>query len=88
VGVKIDQGVKGAQDALDFLIARRDLLLSKIREREGLGEREDMFRPVIPLQRFGSRRLTASACAVTTNFISPHKWSGNRGNVPEVSRLT
>jgi hypothetical protein len=53
VGVKIDQGIKGAEDALKFLIAGRDLLLGKIIEREGLGEREDMFRPVIPLQRFG-----------------------------------
>jgi hypothetical protein len=38
---------------------------------------------------FDYPRLDAgSACAVTTHFISPHKWSGNRGNVPEVSRLT
>ncbi len=35
-----------------------------------------------------SRRPIASACAVTTHFISSHTWSGNRGNVPEVSRLT
>ena len=52
MGVTSDQGSKGAKDALHFLIAGRDLLLGTIRERAGLGEREDMCRPLIPLQRF------------------------------------
>jgi hypothetical protein len=55
---RIDQGVKGAQDALNFLIAGRDLLMGKVIEREGWGEREDLFRPVIPLQRFGNGVLS------------------------------
>jgi hypothetical protein len=55
---RIDEGVKGGEDALNFLIAGRDLLLSKVIEREGWGEREDMFRPVIPLQRFGNGVLS------------------------------
>jgi hypothetical protein len=50
---RIDQGVKGAQAARNFLIAGRDLLLGKVREREGLGARAALCRPVIPLQRFG-----------------------------------
>ena len=50
----IDLGIQGAEDALDFLSAGRDLLLGKVRECEGLCEREDMFGPVIPLQRFGN----------------------------------
>jgi len=54
VGFKIDQGIQCAEDALNFLIAGRDVLMCKIIQREGLGEREDMFRPVIPLQRFGN----------------------------------
>ena len=51
---RIDEGRKGVEDALNFLIAGRDLLMRKIIQREGLGEREDMFRPLIPLQRFGN----------------------------------
>jgi hypothetical protein len=43
VGFRINQGRKGVQDALNFLIAGRDLLLGTIIEGEGLGEREDMF---------------------------------------------
>jgi hypothetical protein len=31
---------------------------------------------------------TRWGCAATANLISPHKWPGNRRNVPEVSRLT
>ena len=54
MGFKIDQGIQCAEDALNFLIAGRDLLMRKIIQREGLGEREDMFRPVISLQRFGN----------------------------------
>src|SRR5712691_5501039 len=53
-----DQGVKGAQDARNVLIAGRALLLGKGIEREGWGEREDMFRPLIPLQRFGNGVLS------------------------------
>jgi hypothetical protein len=52
VGIKINQGRKGAEDTFDFLIAGRNLLLGKIIERQGLGEREDMFRSIIPLERF------------------------------------
>ena len=54
MGFKVDQGSKGVEDALDFLIAGRDVLMRKILQRAGLGEREDMFRPLIPLQRFGN----------------------------------
>ncbi len=62
---RIDQGVQGAQDALNFLIAGRALLLGKVREREGLGEREDMCRPVIPLQRFGHGVLSGFKARVS-----------------------
>lgn len=72
MGVKIDQGVTGAQDARDFLIASRDLLLSKIIEREGLGAREDMCRPVIPLERFGNGVL------IRFDAIVPRRGSGLR----------
>ena len=56
--VGIDQGRKGTQDARDFLIASRDLLVRKVIERERLGEREDRCGPVIPLQRFGQDVFT------------------------------
>ena len=52
--VGIDLGIQGSEDAFDFLIAGRDLLLGKVIEFEGLCEREDMFGAVIPLQRFGN----------------------------------
>ena len=52
--VGIDLGIQGSEDALDFLIAGRDLLLGKVIECEGLCEREDMFGAVIPLQRCGN----------------------------------
>jgi len=51
---RIDEGVKGVEDALNFLITGRDLVLGTIIELEGLGEGENMFGPVIPLQRFGN----------------------------------
>ena len=54
MGVKIDEGRKGVEDTLDFLITGRDVLLGKIRERQGLCERADMCRPIIPLERFGN----------------------------------
>ena len=53
VSFKIDQGIQGAEDALNVLITGRDVLMRTIIQREGLGEREDLFRPVISLQRFG-----------------------------------
>src|SRR5216117_3482240 len=56
--VGIDQRSKGTQDALDFLIAGRDLLVRKVIQRERLCEREDMFGPVIPLQGFGNSVFT------------------------------
>lgn len=52
--LRIDEGIKGGEDALNFLIAGRDVLLSKIIECKGLREREEMFRAIIPLQRFGN----------------------------------
>ena len=51
---KIDQGIQGAEDALHFLIAGRDVLMRIIIQREGLGECEDMFGTVITLQDFGN----------------------------------
>jgi len=54
---RIDEGIEGGEDALNVLIAGRDVLLSKIIEREGLGEGEHMFGAVIPLQRFGNGLL-------------------------------
>jgi len=51
---RIDEGIEGGEDALHFLIAGRDVLLSKIRAREGLGEGAHLFGAVIPLQRFGT----------------------------------
>ena len=50
--VGIDLGIQGSEDAFDFLIAGRNLLLGKIIECKGLGEREDMLRSIIPLERF------------------------------------
>ena len=47
--LRIDEGIKGVEDALDFLIAGRNLLLGEIIERKRLGECEDMFSTVIPL---------------------------------------
>ena len=55
--LRIDEGIEGGEDARNFLIAGRDVLLSKIREREGLGEGEHMFGAVIPRQRFGNGLL-------------------------------
>jgi hypothetical protein len=52
--LRIDEGIKGGEDALNFLIAGRDVLLGKIIERKGLREREAMCRTIIPLQRFGN----------------------------------
>jgi hypothetical protein len=54
MGFGVDQGIKGVKDPLDFLITGRDLLVRKIIQRKGLGECEDMFGAVIPLQRFGN----------------------------------
>ena len=54
MGFTIAQGIKGVEDALDFLIAGRDVVMRNIIQREGLGERADMVRPLIPLQRFGN----------------------------------
>ena len=49
MGIKINQGRKGAEDTFDFLITGGNVLLGKIIERKGLSEREDMFRAIIPL---------------------------------------
>ena len=78
--VKIDQGFKGAEDTLDFLIAGRDVRLCKIIERQGLCACKDMFRPVIPLQRFGNGVLTGF------NAIVPVRGSGARGAFPSHHR--
>ena len=51
--VGLNLGSQGSEDALDVLIAGRDLLLGKVLECEGWGEREEMLGAVIPLQRFG-----------------------------------
>ena len=64
VGVKVDQGVQGAQDALDFLSARCALVRGQGIEREGGGERAAMFRPVIPLERFGNGVLSGCKARV------------------------
>jgi hypothetical protein len=56
--VGIDLGIQGAEDALDVLIAGRDVLRGKVREFEGWCEREDMFGAVSPLQRFGNGGCT------------------------------
>lgn len=55
--LRIDEGIEGGEDALNFLIAGRDGLLGQIIEREGLGAGEHMFGAVIPLQRFGNGLL-------------------------------
>ena len=54
MGGRIDSGRKRAEDACDFLIAVGAVLLGKVIERQRLGEREKMCRPVIPFQRFGN----------------------------------
>jgi len=51
VGIKINQGRKGAEDTFDFLSAGRNLLLGKSIERQGLVERADMCRAISPLER-------------------------------------
>jgi hypothetical protein len=66
--LRIDEGIKGGEDALNFLIAGRDLLLGKIIELKGLREREEMFRAIIPLQRF--RNGVRTSTAFRKSFIS------------------
>jgi hypothetical protein len=51
--LRIDEGIEGGEDALDVLIAGRDVLLRNIRACEGLGEGAHLYGAVIPLQRFG-----------------------------------
>ena len=55
--LRIDEGIKGVEDALDFLIAGRNVLLGEIIERKGLGKCEDMFGAVIPLEGLGNSVL-------------------------------
>ncbi len=76
----IDLGIQGAEDALDFLSAGRDVLLGKVRECEGWGEREDMFGAVIPLQRFGNGVCTG------WHAIVPILGEGPRGALPSHNR--
>jgi hypothetical protein len=54
MGGRVDAGRKRAEDTLDFLIAGGDVLLGKVIERQRLGQREKMFRPVIAFKRFGN----------------------------------
>ena len=77
---RIDEGRKGGEDALDCLIAGRDLLLGKVIEGEGWGEGADMFRPVVPLQRFGNGVLTGF------NAIVPLRGEGTRVAFPSHNR--
>ena len=63
--IGIDQGIKGAEDALNFLIAGGNLRVRKIVQCKGLREREDMFGPVISLQRFGNGVLTGFNAIIT-----------------------
>ena len=74
--VGIDQGRKGAEDALDCLSAGRARLLGKIRACEGLGAREDLCRPVISLQRFGH------GCWTGWDARVPRRRSGARSALP------
>ncbi len=69
--VGIDQRSKGTQDALDFLIAGRDLLVRKVIQRERLCERENMFGPVIPLQCFGNGVFTGLNAIVAVRGSDP-----------------
>jgi hypothetical protein len=62
---RIAQGVKGAQDARHVLLAGRHLRLGQVRAREGWGEREDLCRPGIPLQRFGNGGLSRCNASVS-----------------------
>jgi hypothetical protein len=51
--LRSDEGIAGGEAALNVLIAGRDVLLRKIRAREGLGEGAHLCGAGIPLQRFG-----------------------------------
>lgn len=74
--VGIDQRIEGTEDALNFLIAGRNVLLGKVIECQGLGECEDMFGAVIALQCFSN--------GVFTGFdaIVPICSSGSRVALP------
>ena len=74
--VGIDLGIQGSEDACDFLIAGRDVLLGKVRECEGWCEREDLCGAVIPLQRFGNGVGTG------LNTRVPIRGEGTRGALP------
>ncbi len=71
VGVKLDQGIKGAEAARNVWIAGRALRLGTIRARAGWGEREDLCRPVIPRQRLGTRVRTGCAASVSLRCEGP-----------------
>lgn len=71
VRFRIDQGIKGAEDTLDFLIAVGHLLLGKIVELQRLCQRADMFGPVIPRQRFGTGSLPGLNTLVTRRRQGP-----------------
>lgn len=63
--LRIDEGIEGAEDALDFLIAVCDVLLGKVIQRERWCACEDMCRALIPLQRFGHGVLSGCNAIVT-----------------------
>ena len=78
--LRIDEGIKGVEDALDFLIAGRNVLLGEIIERKGLGKCEDMFGAVIPLEGFGNSVLAG------LNAIVPIRSSDLRIAFPSHNR--
>ena len=65
LGITINQGRQGAEDACDFLIAGRQVLLGTIRECQGWGKRADMFRSLIALQRFDNGVQTGGDARVS-----------------------
>jgi hypothetical protein len=71
LGITINQGRQGAEDACDFLIAGRQVLLGTIRECQGWGKRADMFRSLIALERFDNGVQTGGDARVSGRRSGP-----------------
>ena len=71
MGIKSNQGRKGAEDTFDFLIAGRNVLLGTIIECKGLGERADRLRSLLPLERFAHDVRTGCDAIVSIRCEGP-----------------
>ena len=71
MGIKSNQGRKGAEDTFDFLLAGRNVLLGTLRECKGLGERADRLRSLLPLERFAHDVRTGCDAIVSIRCEGP-----------------